>query len=59
MAVQMFSADHWRMVEAEAKKAAAAQGSPPEPHPSPEEIKRALSDEADRWSPEARHWLGI
>lgn len=58
MAAIMFSADHWRMVEAEVKKAAAAS-PPPEPHPSPDEIRRALLDEADRWSPEARHWLGI
>jgi hypothetical protein len=57
MAVSIFSEEYWRMVAEQAKQAAAQQAARPEP--SPEEVKRALLDEADRWSPEARHWLGI
>jgi hypothetical protein len=56
MATGIFTHEYWLMVAEEAKRAAS---QPESTEPSPEEVKRALLDDADRWSPEARHWLGI
>ena len=58
MGVAIFTEDYRRRVaEAAAGVASPERREPSEP--SAEEVRRALVDDADRWSAAARHWLGV